>query len=153
MNVPAGLHVVVDAANVVGSRPDGWWRDREGAARRLAGQLVAALAQDSDGLAAAVSGVPGGSPLTVHLVLEGRAARVQDLPGHPRLVLVHAPADGDTTIAEVAAGLPGEVLVVTADRELRDRVRAGGAAVVGPGTLLRALPGAGDQPSRSTAPR
>jgi hypothetical protein len=24
------LHLVVDAANVVGSRPDGWWRDRAG---------------------------------------------------------------------------------------------------------------------------
>ena len=25
----------IDAMNVIGSRPDGWWRDREGAMRRL----------------------------------------------------------------------------------------------------------------------
>ena len=45
--------LVVDAANVVGSRPDGWWHDREGAASRLASQLVGALA-DQDALAAAI---------------------------------------------------------------------------------------------------
>ncbi len=33
--------IVVDAANVVGSRPDGWWRNRAGAARRLLVQLGA----------------------------------------------------------------------------------------------------------------
>ena len=45
------LHVVVDGANVVGSRPDGWWRDRPGAARRLAGRLVALLTTDTRELA------------------------------------------------------------------------------------------------------
>ena len=34
--------LVVDAANVVGSRPDGWWKDRAGAARRLHEQLLVA---------------------------------------------------------------------------------------------------------------
>ncbi len=29
------LHWFIDAMNVIGSRPDGWWRDREGAVRRL----------------------------------------------------------------------------------------------------------------------
>jgi len=50
------LHVVVDGANVVGSRPDGWWRDRAGAAARLAGSLDAVLCADPGGLAAAVGG-------------------------------------------------------------------------------------------------
>jgi hypothetical protein len=159
---PAPLHVVVDGANVVGSRPDGWWHDREGAARRLAGRLVASLAGDPTRFAELQAGASESEPrqpqpeltepetsqpeppeVTVHLVLEGRAARVEDLPTHPRLEVVRAPADGDTTIAEVAGGLPGNVIVVTADRELRERVRAGGAMVVGPGSLLRALPGAG----------
>lgn len=130
-------HVVVDAANVIGSRPDGWWRDRAGAARRLAARLVAALDADPDDLAVAV-GVD--APVTVHLVLEGRAARATDLPEHADLVVVRAPADGDSTIAAVAAGLDGPVVVVTADRELRGIVMAAGAAIVGPGALLTALP-------------
>jgi hypothetical protein len=136
------LHVVVDGANVVGARPDGWWHDRAGAARRLAGQLVAALVEDPVNLAAALAGPSAGEP-TVHLVLEGAAARVADLPTHPNLDVVLAPADGDTTIAALAAQLDGDVVVVTADRALRERVRETGAATIGPGTLLRALPKGG----------
>ena len=137
------LHVVVDAANVIGSRPDGWWRDRPGAARRLAGRLVAALGADDDGLLARGLGRPADQPLRLHLVLEG-AARVPDPPTHARLDVVLAPADGDTAIVELTGNLvdAGEqVVIVTADRGLRARVEAVGATVVGPGTLLRALPG------------
>nr|MDT0666641.1 hypothetical protein [Micromonospora sp. DSM 115978] len=40
---------MVDAANVIGSRPDGWWRDRAGAAVRLTRQIAELLATvDSD---------------------------------------------------------------------------------------------------------
>ena len=115
---------MVDGANVVGSRPDGWWRDRAGAATRLAERLVAALdagALDAD---------------RVHLVLEG-AARAAVVPQHPRLAVVRAQADGDSAIVELAAALPGEVTVVTADRGLRDRLTARAA---GPSELLRLLP-------------
>ncbi len=132
----------MDGANVVGSRPDGWWHDRPGAARRLAGQLVAALLVDPADLAAALTG-PSGAELHIHLVLEGAAVRAVDLPTHPLLSVVIAPADGDSAIVAVAGDLDGDVVVVTADRGLRDRVRAAGAMVVGPGTLLRALPTAG----------
>ena len=142
------LHVVVDGANVVGSRPDGWWRDRAGAARRLAEQLVALLVADTDRLAETL-GRPAGHPLRLHLVLEGAAARAEDLPEHPAFAVVRARADGDSAIVELVRGLvrgsadePGsqDWVVVTADRELRDRVAAAGAGTVGPGTLLRALP-------------
>ena len=34
--------LVVDVANLLGSRPDGWWRDRAGATRRLLDRLAAA---------------------------------------------------------------------------------------------------------------
>jgi hypothetical protein len=133
------LHVIVDGANVVGSRPDGWWRDRQGAARRLCGRLAAALTADPALLADAI-GRPG-AEIQVHLVLEGAAAGVADLPTHPRLAIVRAEADGDTTIAALAADLAGQpVLVVTADRALRDRVRSTGAGTTGPSTLLNALP-------------
>jgi hypothetical protein len=120
------VHVIVDAANVVGSRPDGWWRDRAAAARRLADEIVAALSAGTLG------------DVTVHLVVEGAAARA-DLPEHPDLVIVRAPADGDTTIAALAAELVGEVQVVTADRGLRERVQAAGATTTGPHTFLRAV--------------
>jgi hypothetical protein len=135
--------VIVDGANVVGSRPDGWWRDREGAARRLAGRLVAALTTDRLGLAEAF-GHPG-ADLRVHLVLEGAAARVEDLPTHPALTIVRARADGDSMIVAVVAdlvvdGSGAPVVVVTADRALREQVRGSGAVTTGPGTLLNALP-------------
>ena len=122
--MPDERHLVVDGANVVGSRPDGWWRDRAGAATRLAERLVAALdagALDAD---------------RVHLVLEG-AARAAVIPEHPRLAVVRAQADGDGAIVDVAAALAGDVTVVTADRGLRARLTA---RSVGPGTLLERLP-------------
>ena len=148
------LHLVVDAANVVGSRPDGWWRDRPGAARKLAGRIVAVLVARPEDLVESLDGqsptsdVTAGSDLSeaavqVHLVLEGAARDVEDLPTHPLLDVVHAPADGDSAIVALVSSLVSEadrVLVVTADRELRAQVQAVGAEVTGPGTLLDALP-------------
>ena len=148
------LHLVVDAANVVGSRPDGWWRDRRGAARRLAGQIVAVLVARPEDLVETLDGrsptsaeTAGSDPhdaaVQVHLVLEGAASDVEDLPTHPLLDVVHAPADGDSAIVDLVGELvggPGRVLVVTADRALRARVHAAGAEVTGPGTFRAALP-------------
>jgi hypothetical protein len=154
------LHLVVDAANVVGSRPDGWWRDRAGAARRLAGSIVAVLVSRPEDLVELLDGTApnstgprsaetAGSDLSVaavqvHLVLEGAANAVEDLPTHPLLDVVHAPADGDSAIVALVGELtgPDRVIVVTADRALRDRVRAAGADVTGPGTFRAALPSA-----------
>jgi hypothetical protein len=137
------LHVIVDGANVVGSRPDGWWRDRAGAARKLAGKLSAALTAGPALLARGLGeDATDDDGVLVHLVLEGAAARVEDLPTHPLLEVVRAPADGDSAIAALAADLAAEpVVVVTADRGLRERVRVSGARTVGPETLLRVLPG------------
>ena len=111
--------LLIDAANVVGSRPDGWWRDRPGAARRLIDQLVARP--------------PG---LHVVVVLEG-AARDGVPTGLSGPVEVrHAPGSGDDALVELAG--PG-ALVVTADRELVARVQARGAEVAGPRWLLERL--------------
>jgi hypothetical protein len=113
--------VVVDGANVVGSRPDGWWRDRAGAARRLWEQLGAADFADD-----------------VVLVLEG-AARKGVADGRVGAVrTVHAPGSGDDAIVEIAsdgADQGQDVTVVTADRELKRRVQAAGARTVGPSWL------------------
>ncbi|WP_367126373.1 NTP pyrophosphohydrolase [Streptomyces phytohabitans] len=120
--------LVVDAANVVGSVPDGWWRDRYGAAERLRDRLVPYAA---DGTAEH----PG--PAEVVLVVEGAARALPSVPG---VRTVAAPGSGDDAIVELVraaagpeAGAPGRVcVVVTADRELRARVRELGAEVAGP---------------------
>ncbi|MEU6672786.1 NTP pyrophosphohydrolase [Streptomyces sp. NPDC046925] len=116
--------LVVDAANVVGSVPDGWWRDRRGAAERLRDGLVTYA---DEGL----PGHPG--PLEVVLVVEGAARGVESVPG---VRVESAPGSGDDRIAELAAEA-GErpCLVVTADRELRRRVGESGARCVGPRTV------------------
>ena len=127
-------HLIVDGANVAGSRPDGWWRDRPAAAVRLGDQLAAALESSAlDGL--------GGPDPTVHLVLEGAARQAVNLiAAGPRLRVVLAQADGDSAIVDLAADLSGQlVTVVTADRELTGRVQATGATVVGPRALLSVL--------------
>ena len=130
--------LLVDAANVVGSRPDGWWRDRAGAARRLVERLAALPegARPADGPAA------GQRVGDVVVVLEG-AARAGTAEGRAGRVCVrHADGPGDDLLAELAG--PG-TLLVTADRELRRRAQARGAEVVGPGWLLRQLEEAGQE--------
>ena len=126
--------LLVDAANVVGSRPTGWWRDRAGAARQLVDQLSAATAS-------------GRLDAPVVVVLEGAAragAAEGDVDG---TTVVHAAGSGDDRIAELAT-TAGSVVLVSADRELRRRVAAVGGTAVGPGWLhhrLAAL-GTGDEP-------
>jgi hypothetical protein len=118
------LLVIVDAANVVGSVPDGWWRDRRGAAERLRDLLV----PYADG---GLPGFPG--PLEVVLVVEGAARGVASVSG---VWVESAPGSGDDRIVELAAAAAGRrCLVVTADRELRVRVGALGAEVTGPRTV------------------
>ena len=132
--------VVVDAANVIGSRPDGWWRDRAGAVARLRDQLALLAAAGSS--AAVLGGTDGG--VRAHpefvLVAEGAARDVEAVSG---VAVVSAAGSGDDAVMEVATqrqGGPRAVVVVTADRELRERVRLVGAETVGPRTLLDLLP-------------
>ncbi|MEV6322889.1 hypothetical protein AB0M45_17085 [Nocardia sp. NPDC051787] len=123
--------IVVDAANVVGSRPDGWWRDRSGAARRLLAKM-SRLDEHLEQLAELI------------VVLEGAAkAAVADVsdPEFASLRVVRADGSGDDAIVDVVAAAVAEagnrpVTVVTADRGLRDRVEAIGANTVGPRWLL-----------------
>ncbi|MFK4065564.1 NTP pyrophosphohydrolase [Streptomyces sp. NPDC029674] len=116
--------VVVDAANVVGSVPDGWWKDRRGAAERLRDALVA-YAQEG------VAGRPG--PVEIVLVVEGAARGVESVPG---VRVESAPGSGDDHIVELAAEAAGRpCLVITADRELRHRVGELGAECAGPRTV------------------
>ncbi|MGO4429920.1 NTP pyrophosphohydrolase [Streptomyces sp. MCAF7] len=122
--------VVVDAANVIGSVPDGWWRDRRGAAERLRDRL-AALAESGLPPRPGVPEWAARPPVDIVLVVEGAARDVASVPG---VRVERAPGSGDDRIVEVvAAREPGRpCLAVTADRELRTRVRALGAEVTGP---------------------
>ncbi len=115
------LVLVVDAANVVGSRPDGWWRDRVGATARLLDRLATLPGRHVSGPG------PGGQVGRVIVVVEGQATAVVDVAG---LEVVRAPRDGDTTIVEVTSGLDPPVVVITADRGLRARL--GDVPTVGP---------------------
>ncbi|MEU8871526.1 NTP pyrophosphohydrolase [Streptomyces javensis] len=122
--------VVVDAANVVGSVPDGWWRDRRGAAERLRDRL-AVLA--GAGLPAR-PGVPGWAtdpPVDIVMVVEGAARGVEPVAG---VRVESAPGSGDDHIVAVVAAREEDrpCLVVTADQELRARVTALGAQTTGP---------------------
>jgi uncharacterized protein YaiI (UPF0178 family) len=117
--------LVIDAANVIGSRPTGWWRDRPGAAREF-----------TERVRATVTAGRLARPVTV--VLEGRARAGADEADVDGVGVVHAPGEGDDTIVAIAEANPG-TLVVTADRELATRVGTAGGDVVGPRWLLDQL--------------
>lgn len=115
--------LVVDAANVVGSRPDGWWKDRAGAARRLHEELL-------------VGDTPHDE---IVLVLEGAAKGGVKVGRDAHVRTVHAPKDGDSEIerqtrAALEAG--SVVTVITADNFLRARVQGLGALAMSPSWLL-----------------
>lgn len=133
--------IIVDAANVMGSRPDGWWRDRAGAASRLIGQLSQLAFDGVTSLPESVDAPPleRWFPQFV-VVLEGAAAAAEAGDAvRPRLRIVRARGSGDDTIAKLADQTEGRRLVVTADRELRARCEVAGASVVGPRWLLDLL--------------
>jgi predicted RNA-binding protein with PIN domain len=118
--------LVVDGANVVGSRPDGWWRDRAGAAARLHGRLAVADTSYDE----------------IVLVLEGKAKGGVPKGKDAHLRTVHAARDGDSAIADEARSLrerDADVVVVTADRGLQQRVEALGCRTMSPGWLLDLL--------------
>ncbi len=122
------MRLLVDGMNVIGSRPDGWWRDRPAAVRDLAA-AIAALARAT------------GDELTV--VFDGRAP--DDMPDARGIDVVFAPGCGrgaaDYEIARRVAHDPdpASLVVVTSDRELADRVRSRGAGVEGAGGFRRRL--------------
>jgi hypothetical protein len=109
---------IVDGMNVIGSRPDGWWKDRAAAMRALVERLGSL-----------------GEPVTV--VFDGRPRDVGEAPG----VEVRFAAVADDDIAALAAADPDPagLCVVTSDAELAARVRAHGARVEGAGTFRNVI--------------
>ena len=118
--------LLIDTANVLGSRPTGWWRDRAAATRGLVDRVRAATAMSW-------------LPEPVVMVLEGQGRRGVQEGVADGVTVVHAPVDGDETLASLAATADVPVVVVSADRGLRARVRGSGAEVVAPSWLLDRL--------------
>jgi predicted RNA-binding protein with PIN domain len=128
----AGMAIrwLVDGMNVIGSRPDGWWRDRPAAQRRLAEELARWAAASGEEVAVVFDGAP--HPIDAPPVDVAFAAR-------------RGPnAADDAIVARVAAADdPAGIRVVTSDRDLARRVRDLGAEVVGPSELRARLDEAG----------
>jgi predicted RNA-binding protein with PIN domain len=128
--VTSTRRLIVDGNNVIGSRPDGWWRDRPGASRRLVASLQVLASESGD---------------RISVVLDGRP--LPDLPEgvHDGVLVAYATRAGrdaaDDRIAEEVTRDrdPASLVVITSDRGLAERVRASGASVEGAGTLLTRL--------------
>jgi hypothetical protein len=131
---PQDVVLLVDIANVMGSIPDGWWRDRAAAATRLLNGLAPLSGTEVTDPAG-----PGTVRIVdVRAVLEGAAKRAE---GPEVVVVLRAANDGDSEIVDEAGRLTGSgqiPLVVTADRGLRSRLPAQ-AMIAGPGWLNRLL--------------
>jgi hypothetical protein len=120
---------LVDAMNVIGSRPDGWWRDRPGAVRRLHAALAGFVRESGD---------------EVVLVLDASVSALAER-SPPGLTVVTAPRPRPNAADDVIVGLverdpdPRRLRVVTSDAALAARVRRLGAAVEGAGAFRRRI--------------
>jgi hypothetical protein len=120
--------LLVDVANTLGSRPDGWWRDRAGATSRLLDRLALLPGRTTTG--------PDGTSLEVTALVAVVEGRARDVAAPTQLRVVRAAGSGDDALVRAATELAAEdVLAVTADRGLRARLPAG-VRTAGPGWLL-----------------
>jgi nicotinic acid mononucleotide adenylyltransferase/predicted RNA-binding protein with PIN domain len=127
---PPRRRLIVDAMNVIGSRPDGWWRDRAGASRRLIASLCALTRRTDDRIA---------------VVLDGRPLTDYPEGVHDGVLVAYATRAGrdaadDRIVEEVRKDRdPASLTVVTSDHGLRARVEALGARTEPASALLSAL--------------
>jgi predicted RNA-binding protein with PIN domain len=120
---------LVDGMNVIGSRPDGWWRDRDAAVVKLARCLAAWASAGAVDATAVFDGRPPPALAGVDLeplgvVFAGKGGSADDE------IVSRVTVDPD----------PASLRVVTSDRLLAERVRSAGAVeVVGAGGFRKVL--------------
>jgi nicotinic acid mononucleotide adenylyltransferase/predicted RNA-binding protein with PIN domain len=130
--IAAGAHrrLIVDAMNVIGTRPDGWWRDREGAIRALVSALQTYGKRTGDRIA---------------VVIDGRPLRDIAEGVHDGVLVAYAQRGGrdaadDRIVEEIERDRdPASLTIVTSDRGLRTRVHALGARTESASQLLSDL--------------
>jgi predicted RNA-binding protein with PIN domain len=117
---------LVDGMNVIGTRPDAWWRDRHAAMIRLVDLLERWAASNGDHVTV-VFEKPPSPPIRSTVIVVAHAPRPK-------------PDSADDEIVRLlrADGEPGLVRVVTSDRWLADRAYAVGATVH-PASSFRAM--------------
>jgi predicted RNA-binding protein with PIN domain len=118
---------IVDAMNVIGSRPDGWWNDPDEAMRDFAAALDDHAGNTGKAITVVFDKDPGRLPETSHLDVVIARRR--------------GPNAADYEIEQLVAGEedPQHLRVVTSDRDLADKVRAAGAKVESSGRFRREL--------------
>lgn len=116
---------LIDGMNVIGARPDGWWRDRPAAMRALVERLSAFAAATGDPVAVVFDAGPAAAAEGVEVALARRRGRDA--------------ADDEIAHRVAADAEPGSLRVVTSDRALAERVRAAGAEVEGASGFRRRL--------------
>ena len=118
---------IVDAMNVIGTRPDGWWKDLDGAMGRLATELEGFATAERADVTVVFDKEPLDLPPVEHITVATASKRGRNAGDHEIVALVSGDED------------PASIQVVTSDRELRDRVTSLGATVVSSGTFRRRL--------------
>ena len=113
----------VDVMNVVGSRPDGWWRDRKGAMAGVVAALDNFARSSGDRVIAVLDGMA--------FPLEAAEVKVVFAPGGPNAA--------DEAILRLMKSSTGDVVVVTSDRDLAERAKAQGGHVMGAGEFRSKL--------------
>lgn len=122
------MHWIVDGMNLIGSRPDGWWRDRAAAQRRLVTDLARLTVHQGD---------------EVEVVFDGRERPPAVVTGVTVTYAPGGPNAADRVIAGMVGGLddPAATTVVTSDADLARQVRSAGAVVLGVAAFRRLLEG------------
>jgi len=118
---------IVDGMNVIGSRPDGWWRDRHAAMVRLVDLLERWAAADGEDVTV-VFEQPPRPPIRSSVVEVVHAQRARRNSADDEIVR-RVRADPD----------PSAVRVVTSDGVLSQQVHAAGASVYPSGTFRAQL--------------
>jgi predicted RNA-binding protein with PIN domain len=107
---------IVDGMNVIGTRPDGWWKDRHGAMAALVDRLERWAAVDGDDVTVVFERPPS-PPISSSVIGVAHAPKAA------------ANSADDEIVALVRADArPQDIRVVTSDAALSDRVRAAGAS-------------------------